>query len=99
MLILSRRMGEAIYINDDIKVILLGVKGNQTRIGIEAPENYSVHREEIYERIQKENEGNIGLAISGKNRFEVPNSMPRGHSQMNDAKKKQFYHSRKNCNF
>lgn len=52
MLILSRRMGEAIYINDEIKVFLLGVKGNQARIGIEAPDNFAVYREEIYRRIQ-----------------------------------------------
>jgi len=51
MLILSRRIGEAIYINDDIKVVLLGVKGNQTRIGIEAPDNIEIQREEIYQRI------------------------------------------------
>lgn len=52
MLVLSRRDGEAIYIGDSIKVVLLGVQGNQTRIGIEAPDSISVHREEVYERIQ-----------------------------------------------
>ena len=52
MLVLSSRAGEAIYIGDAIKVILLDTKGNQTRIGIEAPSSITVHREEVYERIQ-----------------------------------------------
>lgn len=52
MLILTRRVGETIRINDDISVTVLGVKGNQVRVGIEAPEGVSVHRQEIFERIQ-----------------------------------------------
>ena len=54
MLILTRRVGETIVIGDDIAVTILGVKGNQARVGIAAPANVSVHREEIYERIQLE---------------------------------------------
>ena len=54
MLILTRKVGETINIGDDVKVVVLGVKGNQVRIGIDAPEAISIHREEIYAKIQEE---------------------------------------------
>ena len=57
MLILTRRVGETVMIGNDVTVTVLGVKGNQVRIGINAPKNVAVHREEIYERIKREQQG------------------------------------------
>ena len=56
MLILTRRVGEALMIGDEITATILGVKGNQVRLGIQAPKNVAVHREEIYERIKNEDQ-------------------------------------------
>ncbi|ETI61131.1 carbon storage regulator CsrA [Marinomonas profundimaris] len=57
MLILTRRVGETLMVGDEVSVTVLGVKGNQVRIGINAPKDVSVHREEIYLRIQQEQDG------------------------------------------
>ena len=54
MLILTRRVGETLIIGDDVSVTVLGVKGNQVRLGVDAPKEVSVHRVEIYQRIQQE---------------------------------------------
>ncbi len=56
MLILTRRVGETVVIGDDIEITVLGVKGNQVRIGVKAPREVAVHREEILERIRREND-------------------------------------------
>lgn len=56
MLILTRRVGETLMIGDEVTVTVLGVKGNQVRIGVSAPKHVAVHREEIYERIRREQE-------------------------------------------
>jgi len=59
MLILTRRVGETVMIGEDITVTVLGVKGNQVRIGVNAPRNVAVHREEIFERIKREEAGDV----------------------------------------
>ncbi|HEY5646353.1 MAG TPA: carbon storage regulator CsrA [Pseudomonadales bacterium] len=61
MLILTRRVGEKLMIGDEVSVTILGVKGNQVRIGVQAPSTVSIHREEIYERIRDE-EREVGRA-------------------------------------
>lgn len=67
MLILTRRVGETLMVGDDVTVTVLGVKGNQVRIGVNAPKSVAVHREEIYERIKREqaeasSQGNMSIA-------------------------------------
>jgi carbon storage regulator len=57
MLILTRRVGETVMIGDEVTITVLGVKGNQVRVGINAPKSVAVHREEIYERIKREQQG------------------------------------------
>lgn len=60
MLILTRRVGETVMIGDNVTVTVLGVKGNQVRLGVNAPKDVAVHREEIYERIKREQDGPAG---------------------------------------
>ncbi len=60
MLILTRRVGETLVVGDDVTVTVLGVKGNQVRLGVNAPKEVSVHREEIYQRIQQERQQGEG---------------------------------------
>lgn len=62
MLILTRRISESVIIGDEVKITVLGVKGNQVRLGIDAPKTVSVHREEIYQRIQQEKQGGVSAA-------------------------------------
>ena len=75
MLILTRRVGETVMIGDDVTITVLGVKGNQVRIGINAPKHIAVHREEIYERIKREQRA---AATNGESPKPVPSFAPPG---------------------
>ncbi|MFT4728550.1 MAG: carbon storage regulator [Granulosicoccus sp.] len=68
MLILTRRVGETLMIGDEVTVTVLGVKGSQVRIGVNAPKEVAVHREEIYDRIRKEQEVDVELSSSSEER-------------------------------
>jgi len=59
MLILTRRVGESLMIGDEVNVTVLGIRGNQVRIGVNAPKEIAVHREEIYDRIQEEKNSGV----------------------------------------
>jgi len=61
MLILTRRIGESVYIGDEVRMTVLGVRGTQVRIGINAPKEVPVHREEIYYRIKHENDDDVDM--------------------------------------
>ncbi len=65
MLILTRKVGERLMIGDDIAVTVLSVKGNQVRVGVQAPASIAVHREEIYDRIQNERNGQKVVSARG----------------------------------
>lgn len=65
MLILTRRVGESLMIGDEVNVTVLGIKGNQVRIGVNAPKDVAVHREEIYQRIQQENQESTDKVANG----------------------------------
>ncbi len=79
MLILTRRVGETLMIGDEGTVTVLGVKGNQVRIGVNAPKDVTVHREEIYERIKREQQGgNHSADSSSSNGSGQPPHLPAG---------------------
>ena len=62
MLILTRRVGETLVIGDEVRVTVLGARGNQVRIGVNAPKDVAVHREEIYQRIQSEQDSSQAVS-------------------------------------
>ena len=74
MLILTRRIGETLMVGDEVTITVLGVKGNQVRIGVNAPKNVSVHREEIYHRIQKEKGGEMPANADISDSDDLPSS-------------------------
>ena len=71
MLILTRRVGETLVIGDDVTVTVLGVRGKQVRLGVNAPKDIAVHREEIYQRIQNEKTGEISSESDENNDSDV----------------------------
>ena len=71
MLILTRRVGESLVIGDDVTVTVLGVRGNQVRLGVNAPKDVAVHREEIYQRIQNEKDAENSTESSEKDDIDV----------------------------
>lgn len=79
MLILTRRVGEAVMIGNEVTITVLGVKGNQVRIGINAPKDVAVHREEIFERIKREH-GDDSPEVAG---HAAPHSAAHGHGPGN----------------
>jgi carbon storage regulator len=76
MLILTRRIGESVMIGDNIKVTVLGVKGNQIRVGVDAPKEIEVHRDEIYARVLKEREAASPVAHRAARQQGVVNVRP-----------------------
>ncbi len=69
MLILTRKLGESVTIGDDIKITILGVRGRQVRLGVIAPQKVTIHREEIYFKIQEENKRAVGSAVDEVSRI------------------------------
>jgi carbon storage regulator len=78
MLILTRRVGETVMIGEDVTVTVLGVKGNQVRIGVNAPREVAVHREEIFERIKREEAGEATPGDDDPQPMTPPRLVPEG---------------------
>jgi carbon storage regulator len=81
MLILTRRVGESVVIGDNVDVTVLGVKGNQVRIGVKAPREVSVHREEIYKRIKEEKSENTTNGSTHSHNGHSTHNGHNGHHQ------------------
>ena len=85
MLVLTRRPGESVKIGDDITVTVLGIRGNQLRLGFTAPAHIAVHREEVYQRIQAEKLTNISQVRSGKSPLRLLDGSPEPSSDSGRA--------------
>lgn len=90
MLILTRRVGETVMIGNDVTVTVLGVKGNQVRVGVNAPRDVAVHREEIFERIKREeHDGGSGSATTATT--STTRTAPRGNGLATSAVERDTY--------
>ncbi len=76
MLILTRKVGECITIGDDIRIYVVGIKGKQVRLGLDAPSNAIIHREEIYNRIAEENRSASQVEVASFNELTEPEGTP-----------------------
>jgi carbon storage regulator len=85
MLILTRRVGETVVIGNDVDVTVLGVKGNQVRLGVKAPREITVHREEIYQRICREQENGDGKSAGVNGSGKSVNGNGAGHTELGGA--------------
>jgi carbon storage regulator len=85
MLILTRRVGETLMIGDEVTVTVLGVKGNQVRIGVNAPREVAVHREEIYDRIKAEESENQAGNTAEEGENQAGNTAEEGDDQIGNT--------------
>ena len=84
MLILTRRIGESVYIGDEVRMTVLGVRGTQVRIGINAPKEVPVHREEIYYRIKHENDDDVDMPNDVNGNY-IDSDYENGQSNMEEG--------------
>jgi len=91
MLILTRRVGETVMIGNDVTVTVLGVKGNQVRVGVNAPRDVAVHREEIFERIKREEHDTTGTATTATSTPSSSRTASRGNGHATNGMNRDSY--------